>query len=136
MLYPRAELEPTSIYNRRGLVMLKSRALRRNVWFRALSTLERGLINSVIQTVRRVRSPLLVKVLFTIVKKLTNALETRVTRMTREIGKPLANRISLLAQAWGNISAVKWSADRRFIRFLTVISMNASSTKRFEALGR
>jgi len=77
-----------------------------------------------------------VKVLFTIVKKLTNTLETRVTRMTREIGKPLANRISLLAQAWGNISAAKWSADKRFIRFLTVIAMNASSTKRFEALGR
>jgi hypothetical protein len=45
-------------------------------------------------------------------------------------GRPIAEKISMIAQAWGNTSAVKWSVDSAFIRFLEVTYLNTPSTYR------
>ena len=82
-------------FRKSELVKLRSKALRRRVWFNTLNRIERGLINSVIKVVDMVRSTLLAKVLTAIVKKLLTTLESKVSRMIREIGLPLAKKISL-----------------------------------------
>jgi len=115
---------------RRDLVMLRVKAFRRRVWFKTLSRMERGLVDSVIKVVDKVRSTLLAKVLTSIIKKLLTALESVVTRMMREVGQPLAEKISLIAQLWGNKSAKEWITDRGFIQFLAVTTMNTPSSFR------
>ncbi|MCW3985554.1 MAG: hypothetical protein NWE91_03980 [Candidatus Bathyarchaeota archaeon] len=116
--------------DRCGLIMLRAKAFRRRVWFKTLSGMERGLINSVIKVVDKVRSTLLAKVLTSIVKKLLTALESHVARMMREVGRPLAKKISLIAQSWGNKSAREWMSNKEFIQFLAVTMMNTPSSFR------
>jgi len=116
--------------DRRDLIMLRVKAFRRRVWFKTLIRMERGLINSVIEVVDKVRSTLLAKVLTSIVKKLLTALESHVTRMMREVGRPLAKKISLIAQSWGNKSAKEWMSNKGFIQFLAVTMMNTPSSFR------
>ena len=116
--------------DRRDLIMLRAKAFRRRVWFKTLIRMERGLINSVIKVVDKVRSTLLAKVLTSIVKKLLTALESHVTRMMREVGRPLAKKISLIAQSWGNKSAKEWMSNKGFIQFLAVTMMNTPSSFR------
>ncbi len=114
--------------NRSRLARLRTNAVRRGVWFRVLSRLERASVDLTIRVVEKVRSAVLAEALLSIVKKLTDAMESPVTRLRREVGSSLARKMSLIAQRWGSKSAIKWKADRRFIRYLTIMHLNASST--------
>jgi len=109
-----------------GLFNLRLRALRRGVWFKVLSKVERGLIDLVLRTVRRVRSSVLARSLIIVVKKLLSTMESKITRQTRTIGFSLAQRLSQIAQNWGNKSASDWALDLGFARFLAVNHMNRS----------
>ena len=109
---------------RSEIASIKTRALRRGVWFRVLTRAERACVDLSIMIVERVRSFLLQKVLSSILKKLEMALESRVQRLIREIGENLASKMSQIAQDWGNKSAVRWAQDLDFIRYLTITSMN------------
>ena len=108
------------------LAKIRMRAIRRGIWFRVLNRLERAGIDLTIRVVEKVRSSVLTKMLTSIVKKLSEAMESKVARMMREVGCSLAQKMSLIAQKWGNKSAVKWAADSSFIRYLAVTHMNTS----------
>jgi len=110
---------------RSEIVEIKTKALRRGVWFRVLTRVERACIDLAIKVVERVRSRLLQKVLSSIIKKLEEALESQVQRLMREIGDSLAKKMSQIAQDWGNKSAVRWAKDADFMKYLTIIYMNA-----------
>jgi len=112
------------LFKRHELVLLRVKALRRGVWFKVLNRMERGLIDSVIKVVDRVRSTLLAKVLTSVVKKLLTAMESKVTRVMREVGQLLAQKISLIAQSWGNKSAKEWITNKGFVQYLAVTVMN------------
>lgn len=103
---------------------IKVRAVRRGFWFKVLSRVERASIDLTIAVVKRVRSHLLAKVLTPIVKKLLEAMESKVAHMMREVGRNLAQKLSLIALKWGNQSAVHWRADLGFVQYLTVNYMN------------
>lgn len=113
-------------FRKSELVKLRSKAFRRRVWFNTLNRIERGLIDSVIKVVDMVRSTLLAKVLTAIVKKLLTTLESKVSRMMREVGQPLAKKLSLTAQLWGNKSASEWVSNKGFIQYLTIVAFNTS----------
>ena len=113
-----------TLLTRSEIASIKTRALRRGVWFRVLTRAERACVDLSIMIVERVRSFLLQKVLSSILKKLEMALESRVQRLIREIGENLASKMSQIAQDWGNKSAVRWAQDLDFIRYLTITSMN------------
>ena len=102
------------------LVRLKCRALRRGVWFRALSRIERGLIDLAIVTVRKVRSFVLARSVAIVVEKLVDTIESNVQRRIRSVGLPLARKLSAIGRKWGNKSAVRWTTDLRFAMFLAV----------------
>jgi len=109
---------------RANLLRLKSRALRRGVWFRVLSRIDRVLVDLTVNVVDGVHGFRLAKALWSVVKKLEAALENRVLRAVNEVGYDLAGKLSLLAQKWGNRSAKDWAHDRSFARFLAIVRIN------------
>jgi len=98
--------------------------MRRKVWFRVLNRVERAIVNLTIGCVERVHSPKLERIISTIVNKLTNAMKSMLEKLTEDIGRPLAQKLSRIAWNWGNKSAVQWAEDYVFIQYLTVMQMD------------
>ncbi|UCE16006.1 MAG: hypothetical protein JSV12_09200 [Candidatus Bathyarchaeota archaeon] len=109
---------------RNELTKMRSKAIRRGIWFKVLSGAERAYMGLAIRVVERVRSLLLAKVLTSILKKLLSAMESRVARIMREIGHSLAQKLSRIAQKWGNKPAIQWTDNHGFIQYLTVNHIN------------
>ena len=99
------------------LVALRTRALRRRVWFRVLDRVERGLVDLTIRWVDRVKSGRLAQVLVRILEKLVQAMEGGMVRVL-ERGRALALRASGLAVLWGDGVAFGWRFDAGFQRAL------------------
>jgi len=132
--------EAMSVWNlisadRNSLLKLKRISLRNGSWFRMLSWEKRRLFDAVIVVVRRIRSSLLLKILAPSIMKLLGALGGSVRRnpVKEEVlkgaltlmdkaayvmMKTVAERISLIAQSWGNKQASTWPKDRDFIKYL------------------
>jgi hypothetical protein len=111
------------------LVKLKLKAMRSGVWFKALRRIDRVLFDLTIRVVRyTVRSVALVKSIRAVMGKLEGLLESGLSRVIREVGFPLAQKLSLVAQKWGNTSANEWSSDSSFVSFLVVLSINEPKT--------
>ncbi len=102
---------------RRMIVGLKTRALRRRVWFNALDRLERGLVDLTIRWVDTVRSGRLARVLVRILEKLAQTMEQRMARVLA-VGRKRALRASMLAVQWRDDLAVVWRDDESFWRAL------------------
>jgi hypothetical protein len=116
---------------RHFLLKLKQKSIRsNNSWFRVLSLEKRRFIDAVIQTVDRIQSSLLLKLMTELSEKLlcaiggVSALIGMIPYGMITYGAPLAKRVSEIAQAWGNRSAKLWVTDQVFIRYLTVIDQN------------
>lgn len=112
--------------SRDKLIKVRSKALRSGVWFRVLSRVEHVQIDLTIRLVEKVRSFLLAKVLRSILKKLFEAMESMVWRLMRNVGLPLARKLSVIAKSWGYKPAESWADDLGFIKFLAVRYMNTS----------
>lgn len=110
-----------------GLALLKRRALRKGVWFRALTRVERSIYDLTLRTVSIIRSRKLLKIVRTIMSKLREALESPVSILTRKIGRLLAKQIAQIACSWGYPEASRWILDERFARFLAICYMNTIS---------
>ncbi len=115
---------------REALARVRLKALRCRVWFKALSRDERILMDLVIRVTDRVRSFLLAKLLFRIVKKLIEgmggirALIGEVAYNMRTDGVRLAQKLSQIAVGWGNKSATKWPEDLGFVQYLAIMGLN------------
>jgi len=107
------------------LARIRLMAIRRGVWFKVLSRLERGLVDLSLKVVRRIRSKILARAICSIVKKLLKALQSKLKLQMRQIGAPLAEKISRIAQKWGNKTAREWASNLGFIRYLTLMKVNA-----------
>lgn len=108
------------------LAWLKLRAERRGIWFTALSRIDRALIDVTIEVTNRVRSFKLARELHSVMTRMEDALENRICQAIRKIGFPIARRLSLLAQKWGNRLAKNWILDLSFARFLAMMQINNS----------
>src|SRR5712692_2812558 len=95
------------------LVGLKTRGLRRRVWYRALDRMERGLVDLTIRWVDKVRSGRMTETLMRILAKLAMAMETGMGRVLGR-GRELALRASSLAVGWGNSQAYAWRYDESY----------------------
>jgi hypothetical protein len=113
--------------SRDELIRMRAKAIRRGVWFRMLTRSERAQIDLTVRVVNKIRSLLLARVLASLVKKLLEAMESMVGRMRRVVGSPLAEKLSQIAQNWGNASATRWAKDLCFIQYLTITLMNTSA---------
>jgi hypothetical protein len=117
-----------SFLNKKQLVKLKIKAMRAGVWFRALQRIDRVLIDLTIKVASNIRSSTLAKNILAIIKKLEGFLESSLLRAIRKVGVPLAQKLSEVAQKWGNTLAKSWPSDASFARFLAVMHINESKT--------
>jgi hypothetical protein len=115
--------------SREDVAKVKTRALRRGIWYSALTRMERVTIDLVIRLVDKVHSRLLAKVLFSVMEKLEEAVESKVSRLMREVGSGLAKKLSEIASEWGNVSTVMWVKDSGFIGYLAITCMNMPPKK-------
>lgn len=109
------------------MIQIRLKAMRAGVWFRRLPRIDRALIDLAIKVAKfKIHGAPLIDRLITVTSKLENFLESKLSLMTRQIGLPLANKLSCLAQKWGNISAKNWQNDLEFARYLAVTKLNAN----------
>ena len=111
------------LLSRPYLSAIRVRAIRRGLWWRVLSRVERATVDLTIRVVDCVRSRLLSEILVKIVGKLEEALNA-VELMVARVGRPLALKLSRLAVGWGYVEAKDWASDSEFIRYLGVMAMN------------
>jgi hypothetical protein len=114
-------VDPSSVLNRTQLTKLKLKAIRSGVWFRALPRIDRVLVDLTIKVTDNIRSVSLAKSILSVVSKLEGMLESKILKKLTAIGTPLAEKMSLIAQKWGNISAKEWAADSLFASFLAIM---------------
>jgi hypothetical protein len=109
-----------------SLVKLRMKAMRSGVWFKALSHIDRVLVNLTIQVANlSVHSTSLITRLLSVTNKLNGLFESRISRATREIGFPLACKFSSIAQKWGNKQAKVWATEIGFAKYLAIMKINA-----------
>jgi hypothetical protein len=110
--------------SKKQLVNLKTKAMRSGVWFKALQRIDRVLFDLTIRVVDNIRSANLAKSIAVLTRKLEDAIKNNFSSRLREIGLPLAQKISLAAQKLGNISSGGWAFDSSFAIFLAVMHVN------------
>ena len=103
---------------------LKTKAIRSGVWFKSLQRIDRALFDLTIRVVDNIRSAKLTKIIAVLTKKLEGAIKGSFSGHLRTIGLPLAQRVSLMAQKIGNISAINWAFDASFAIFLAITHIN------------
>jgi hypothetical protein len=113
---------------RAQLAKLKLKAMRSGAWFRALRRIDRALIDLTIKVASTIRSATLAKSILALARKLEGIMESSFSRVIREVGFPLAQKISSLAQKWGSTSAKIWASDSSFAHFLAVMHINVPKT--------
>ena len=118
---------PFSFLDKTQLIKLKLKAIRAGVWFKALQRIDRALIDLTIKVARRIRSSSLANSILSITKKLEGLLESKFVRAIREIGFPLARKLSLFAMSWGNNCAQEWGKDTGFARYCAIMKLNGHS---------
>ena len=109
---------------RQGLMKVKSKAVRNGIWFRVLSRAERAIVDLTMRCVEKVRSPILAKAITKILGKILKTLGKTFLEKAKEIGRDLAQRLSKVAEKWGNKKAPNWKNDKEFIKFLGVAALN------------
>ena len=110
--------------DKKQLVNLKTKAMRSGAWFKALQRIDRVLFDLTIRVVDTIRSAKLAKSIAVLARKLECAVKSSFSSRLREIGLPLAQKISFMAQKLGNISAGGWVFDSSFAVFLAVMHVN------------
>lgn len=98
--------------------------MRTGVWFRALPRIDRALFDLTIKVAHCVRSRILANRILLITGKLEALFESKLARAIRDFGFPLARKLSLLAQKWGNEGAQEWAKDAGFAQYLAIVKLN------------
>ena len=114
--------------SREYLVKTIKKAKRKGCYYRDLKQNERMLLDLTVRVVKRVRSFILAKLVSQIVRKLLEAMESRVYRLIRTEGRCMAEQLSKIAQSWGNRAAKSWVKDRGFMQYLTVSNLSSLKT--------
>jgi len=118
-------LTPLDVSNKEGLAKLKTIAMRRGLWFKVLSAVERAVVDLTLKVVERVRSSVLKEVLKSIASKVVEALKSRSFKeRAMAIGRALAERLVRVAERLGNKRAREWAEDLGFVMYLGVSWLN------------
>jgi len=113
-----------ALTTRQDLLEIKTKALRTKVWFRALSKVERAIIDLTIRCVEKIRSNVLAGTVAKIINKILQSLEQDFMTRAERVGREIAERLCRLGERWGNEACTNWKCDRCFIKFLGVNALN------------
>ena len=115
------------VSSKEGLVKLRAVAIRRGLWFKVLSAVERAVVDLTIRVVERVRSPRLKEVLRSIASMIADALKARSFKeRALALGLALAERVARAAERLGCERAREWMNDPGFVMYLGVSWLNTS----------
>ena len=118
-----------NVIGRTQLITLKLKAMRTGAWFRILRKIDRALIDlAIMVTHDNIRSYALAKNITSVMEKLERVSESSLRQIVEQVGYPLAQKASSLAQKWGNKSANKWRSDSSFAILLAILSINEPKT--------
>ena len=106
------------------LLLVKKAALRRGIWYRALSRAERGVLDLTAKYVKHIRSTKLANLVTGLIEKLQVASQSTLDKLTRSVGLVLAQKISDVAVGLGNRGAACWAVDLEFAKYLAVSNLN------------
>jgi hypothetical protein len=112
--------------NRAQLIKIRQKAIRAGVWYKALRRIDRVLVDLTIQVADNIRSSSLAKSILEVTRKLENIMESKFSRAIKEIGVPLAQKLSQYALNWGNKTAQMWVNDIGYARYLSVMQLNGA----------
>ncbi|NIR86602.1 hypothetical protein GWO13_03130, partial [Candidatus Bathyarchaeota archaeon] len=96
---------------------VKSRALRNRTWYKILNRMERAIIDLTIKCVEKIRSHVLAQTVSTIISKILRTLKEDFMTQAEKVGREIAEKLSVIAQNWGNQTFFLRKRDRDFIRF-------------------
>jgi hypothetical protein len=115
----------SNVDSREEVVKLKAIAIRRGLWFKVLSALERAVVDLTIKVVERVRSPVLKEALKSIASKVIEALKSRSFKeRAMAIGRALVEKLVRVAKSLGCKRAREWAEDPSFVMYLGVGWLN------------
>jgi hypothetical protein len=80
--------------------------------------------------VKKPKSKLLIHILTKIIAKIQNAARNLQSDFVNQVGKPLARKVSLIAQSWGCKPAKEWAEDEGFSRYLAIMKLNFGPAER------
>ena len=111
-------------FSSRFILSIRREAFRRRVWFRVLSSAERAILTLTPRCVDTVRSPVLALIIARILAKIKKALMSPLAAFRSLVARPLAERLSRIAQKWGYVGVHEWIWDEGFINYLAVCKYN------------
>ena len=115
------------MYTRKFIFEIRLKTLRRGVWFKAITNLERNMLVLAAQIVNRVESIVLGFELGKIIRKLKDAMTSLFTKQIKAFGIPYARIIVNLAVGWGYLTVKDWNSDKGLVRYLTMIQIKQLS---------
>lgn len=116
--------EAVQLLTRQSLIKTRTRAVRQKVWFKALSRVERNILDLTIRCVERIRSHILAKIISNILAKILKTLKPSFLEAAMRIGREIADEVCGIAEKWGNVHASRWKHDSGFACFLGVTAIN------------
>ena len=96
---------------------LRTRALRKKVWFATLTNQERVLVGLLRRHVNVVKSGMLAMVVAKIIVKLVRAIRNGFWNKIERIGRPIAEAAGRGASSIGWKDAAKWAEDVNIVRW-------------------
>lgn len=122
--YGMAQKATSTLLDRRRLSKIKRKAIRAGVWFRVLHRIDRVLVDLTIKVAKNICSTYLANRIFVIIGKLERIIDSQFHRLSRTVGRELAEKTSQIAQNWGNLIAKRWSTDWSFALYLAMLQAN------------
>lgn len=109
---------------RQDLARIKARALRTKIWFKAISKVERAIVDLTIKCTETIRSHVLMAAVTAIVNKILQSFEESFMTRAERIGQEIVEALCAIAEKWGNKSSSTWKRDARFTVYLGVSALN------------
>ncbi len=110
--------------NKKKLLNLKKKAIKRKVWFEKLSNMERSLINLTIKYVEEIKSKILYKTLKIIIEKIKKCLGPTFKEKTILKGQETAEKIAEIASYLKIKTFKKWIKGKTYITWLGTTLLN------------
>lgn len=112
------------MFTRGFLDALRSRAIRKRTLYKALDSLDRGILYLSIRVSDSISNPVLVHQLVEIVNKLEASLKSGFTRFVESFGPRRVISVVKQAVTLGCMEASQWVMDRSFMMYLAFLDFN------------
>jgi hypothetical protein len=104
------------------LSKLRTRALRKRIWFDTLTDQERILTGLIIKHIKIVKNGVLATVIARIMGKLVHAIKNSFMNKIEQLGRSIAMSMAMGAYSCGNKEAFSWAENLNYIRYLGLMA--------------